>query len=294
MTDFSKTVGVAMIHFGDPEETVRSMRSVLSLDPAPGKVLLIDNSRNLQNSFQGEPRVGIYQTDRNYGYAGGVNKACELMTSWGFHYAWILNNDVEVSPEAMLHWQQAIRARPDADIIGSYVADEDQKCWFGGGYFNAKNGAVAHMHMGIPVPLLPRGGTEETDWINGCSMFLPLSAVAHRGTFDEDLFLYKEELEWQVRPPRARAYLVRECLVVHKVGQTTGSSSGRLGTVFMARNGAIMAERQAREYRFRWWLHWAWEFLGRPLSKGRFQAVELALLGLRSRYKSPNAVLDEL
>lgn len=288
---FCALVAVFVVHFGDPEMTKKALKSCLELDPAPGGAFVLDNSGNWPDTAW--PSDEVIRPGRNLGYAGAVNMAAEVARDRGFTHVWVLNNDVSVVPDALVHFGEAFDAYPGADVVGSYVSS-GAKCYFGGGGFDWRRGRPWHVHAEALVDSLPVGGAVETDWINGASMVIPIDSIVRRGGFDEHMFLYKEELEWQIRSPRALAVLVQRFLADHEVGATTGSTTGPLGGAFMARNGLLIARRRRGASRVAWMIECIWTSLLHPLVTGRFQQVKGAYIGMRSLDVSPEGVLQRV
>lgn len=290
----SERLAVVVVHYGDTTPTLRTLASIRGLLPQPKSVYVVDNSGNLRKQLIEDGAVEVLGEHPNLGYAGAINLGARVARDSGHEFVWILNNDVSVMPNAQQWWDRAILDYPTADIVGSYVVNQDGRCWFGGGIFDYKRGVPGHLSFGASMAELETGRIVRTDWINGCSMLIPLRAFEVRGEFDEWLYLYKEELEWQIREPKAEAYLVQEPLVRHWVGLSTGSAEGRLGKAFMARNGLILANRQAGLRRWAWRAAWAREFLVVPTARRQRAAVCAALVGARGRHTEPGAFMESL
>lgn len=276
-------VCAAVIHYGDnPARTLRTVERLRELEPSPGQILVVDNGPSfLEGTW---PTVSTTNLT-NSGFAGGVNQAAVYAQANGFAAVWVLNNDVTIATHALGALASVISEAPDVEIVGSIVTmEEGERIWFGGGDFDSRTGRAGHREHGVPV--LGRPFTRRaiaTDWVNGCSMLIPTQAFVERGLFDEDLFLYKEELDWQTRSTPVRAMIVDEPLIDHEVGGTTGSTNGVLGRNFMCRNGLILALRRRGMERARWVFAWALDYAARPLAKGRFRELNAVLFALRTR-----------
>lgn len=286
-------VAVVIVHFGDHDVTARAQKSVSGLNPPPGKIYIVNNGPGSWGSGDSDSNVEILDRSDNSGYAGAVNTAARAAICAGFDFVWILNNDVEVDPLALTHFIQAYQQNPELEIIGSYIMAENL-CWFGGGEFSTRTGRADHVGFGQPLDATKGSGTCPTDWINGCSMFIPITSFPTRGWFDESFFLYKEELEWQVRSTPVKAGLIRRPLVQHLVGASTGSSNSRLGQVFMARNGLILASRQRGWRRVGWLGAWVLDFVCRPLLRFRFSVLRDHVEGATLVHTEPHEILARL
>jgi GT2 family glycosyltransferase len=286
-------VAVVVVHFGQLEVTQNALVSVSKLDPPPGRTYVVNNGPDPWPSTDSAFSVEILDRTENSGYAGAVNAGARAAISAGFNFVWILNNDVEVDPLSVSHFLEAYQKEPDVQILGSYIMQEDM-CWFGGGDFSQRTGRAAHVGYGKPLKGTSRSGCTPTSWISGCSMFIPVTSFQERGWFDESLFLYKEELEWQIRPPHVKARLIRLPLVNHLVGASTGSSDGHLGRIFMARNGLILAQRQHGLRRAGWLVAWLFDFVCIPLLRRRWPILRDHLEGAKLVSTEPHTILARL
>jgi GT2 family glycosyltransferase len=286
-------VAVVIVHFGEHDVTRRAQESVSRLNPPPGRVYIVNNGPGPWPSTNSNSDVKILDRTDNSGYAGAVNAAAGAAISAGFDFVWILNNDVQVDSLALSHFIEAYQKEPEVEIIGSYIMQEDL-CWFGGGDFHQRTGRASHVGFGQALDSTKGSGCSATDWINGCSMFIPITSFNKRGWFDESLFLYKEELEWQLRSTPVKASLIRLPLVQHLVGATTGSSNSRLGQVFMARNGLILAMRQRGLRRASWLTVWFLDFVCRPMLRFRWSVLRDHVEGATLVRTEPHEILARL
>jgi len=286
-------VAVVVVHFGRHEVTQNALVSVSKLDPPPGRTYVVNNGPGAWPSSHPDSGEEILNRTENSGYAGAVNTGTRAAISAGFSFVWILNNDVEVDPGSLSHFLGAYQRQPDVEILGSFIMQDDT-CWFGGGDFSQRWGRASHVGYGRPLD--SEGGSEctPTNWISGCSMFIPITSFQQRGWLDESLFLYKEELEWQLRSPHVKAGLIRRPLVDHLVGATTGSSDSRLGRVFMARNGLILAKRQRGLRRAAWLSAWLFDYFCIPLLRFRWAVLRDHVEGAMLVRTEPHAVLARL
>ena len=288
----ASAIAVVIVHFGDRNVTQCAIESVAKLSPPPGTIYVVNNGPGAWPPDD-SPKVEILDRVDNSGYAGAVNTGARAAIAANFDFVWILNNDVEVDSSSLAYFLEAYEEDPAVEILGSYVVAEDL-CWFGGGDFSQRTGCASHVGYGLPFDNTKGSGCVATDWINGCSMFIPVQSFAKRGWFDEFFFLYKEELEWQLRYPQVRARIIRRPLVNHLVGASTGSSDSRLGRIFMARNGLILAMRQKGIRRAGWLSAWVFDYVCRPIARFRWSALRDHVEGAMLIRVEPHVVLARL
>jgi GT2 family glycosyltransferase len=286
---------VIVVHYGDPALTQRCLDSLGAMDARPAEVVLVNNAAEPWTGGKpGTVPLRVVETSRNVGFAGGVNLGIDAAQARGAAWYWLVNNDAHVRSDALSTLLEALNTHHWADLVGSYVVQSDGRIWFGGGGFDALTGRAWHLHYGAPLPTAPEGPPTTTDWVTGCSLLMKAKAVDERGTFDEDLFLYREELDWQLRHRRPdQAVLVREPLVIHDAGQSSGGGRSRVETTFLARNQVILARRHAGWRRPVWVLTVVAESVVGPVLKGHGRRARWAWQGLRASRRDPETVLRQ-
>lgn len=208
------------LNYRDVERTSRCLRSLL--DDGAHAVLVWDNSedngasaQSLRAIWRDEPRVAIEQSPRNLGFAAGVNRGLEAVLA-RFPGAWVmlLNNDAMVCPGALAALCAALRAQPDAVI--AYPRVDHSGRLIGTTYYQR---VFALLRFDRPWPgsfPYPSG-----------SALLIAPERAEMPLFDEDFFMYGEDvlLGWRLGPSRMAH--VPDVLVFHE-----GSATSRNGSLF--------------------------------------------------------------
>ena len=87
----------------------------------------------------------------------------------------------------------------------------------------------------------------ETDRACGAAMLVPRAVLERVGGFDEELFLYSEDVEWSLRAAAAgyRHFVVGDSVVRHHVSASAGGESSPLTLYYGLRNSLVVAERHA-------------------------------------------------
>lgn len=290
----ARKMSVIIVNWNGWQDTVDCLES-LSRAPATNmEVIVIDNG-STNDSVARLRDVALpftlIETGENLGFAGGNNRGIQHALDAGTELIWLLNNDTIVDPAAPDRLRQfATDHRDAADFFGSWIAyhDQPERLWFGGGEYDHRSGEFGHRFFDQSVRHIGEQPVQACAWISGCSLVVHASTLRRVGMMDEDLFLYREEVDWQLRAnPRAPLGLILpEPLVRHKVGQSTGSSSSYLGAIFMSRNFLKLMIRYGDRYRPRWLLRWAKDFLAKPLIKRDWATVRGSIASV-GYYRTP-------
>jgi GT2 family glycosyltransferase len=172
----------------------------------------------------------LIQTGANLGFAGGNNVGLRYAMSQGdCDFAWLLNNDTIVRPDALQLLVKRMQERPEAGICGStllYYHDPSKVQAWGGSVYNkwvARGGHIGKLANAARIPE-PQEIESQMAYVIGASMLVRKSFLEQIGLMDEEYFLYFEELDWAVRAKGhfQLAYCSRS-VVYHKEGKSIGS-----------------------------------------------------------------------
>lgn len=177
----------------------------------------------------------------NLGYAKGNNLGVRIATTiWSDPYYIISNNDL-VFEKAMdiSIVDRLFKNDPEIGVIGPCVVTPEgvqqsprqwkrafsaliSDYWVGaaGGLFGSK---LRNKLCDRASDTLINANSGKSDWISGCFMFVRADLFHKIGMFDENTFLYAEELILSKRLEAigCSVYYCKELEVIHKHGQTT-------------------------------------------------------------------------
>src|SRR5690348_5684774 len=173
----------------------------------------------------------LIQTGANLGFAGGYNVGLRYaLARDDFGYAWLLNNDTVIAPDALTALVSRMQERPDAGQCGSrllFYDAPDQVQAHGGASYNPIFALAKHIGAFTPAnrPVDPARIEARLDYVVGASLFVSRAFLLDVGLLSEGYFLYSEEIDWATRA-RGRHALVyaHDSIVYHKEGGSTGSS----------------------------------------------------------------------
>lgn len=211
---------MAVVNYNLPAETARCVRSVLGGTVRPAAVLLVDNGSSPEKLEAARPglAVEVLALGRNVGFAAACNLAVNRLLGQGVEWVWLLNNDAVVEADALEVLLRTAESLPDAGIVSPLIRRLD-------------NGRVWHRGAVQPAGLraLPRELTEpppgeavRVNYVTGCAMLIQRRVFELVGPFDENFFIYYEELDLCRRAEAAGfgIYLVPAATVWHEVGAT--------------------------------------------------------------------------
>jgi len=174
-----------------------------SIDPN-FKVIVVENSKN--NKFKemlemNYPNVKCFLTGENLGYAKGNNFGLAKVNSL---YALILNPDAILHPKTLNNFINSTKKFPNFAIMGPSKQDEYST--------SDKN--------------KNKDDIFEVDKVKGFAMFLNLDQFKEVGFFDENFFIYLEEIDLckRLKSKGKTIYLNKNLEIKHEGGRSHNQS----------------------------------------------------------------------
>ena len=240
-------VAVVILNYNGEEMLGRFLPSVVEYTPGADIIVADNASTDGSVAFVKEnfPSVKIVSLDRNYGFAGGYNRALEKVAA---DYVLLLNSDVEVTPG----WLEPLVALLDADssIVACQpkILDFKRKTHFE--YAGAAGGFIDR--YGYPYCRGRLFDTVEEDkgqydtpcdifWATGAALLVRAAAYRAAGGLDECFFAHMEEIDlcWRLRS-RGYRIVCEPRSVVYHVGGATLSAGNPKKTYLNFRNNLLM------------------------------------------------------
>lgn len=215
------------------------------------EVIVADNASTddsvsfLQQKF---PSVRIIQLDKNYGFAGGYNKALSGLES---DYYMILNSDVEVQirwlePMVELLENNISIAACQPKILSFDHREKFEYAGAAGGWIDKYGYPFAKGRI-FDVCEEDHGQYDQSEpvfWASGAALFIRAKVFHEMKGFDEYFFAHQEEIDlcWRIQ---LAGYKIYSCpsSVVHHVGGGTLPRSNSRKTYLNFRNNRIMLSK---------------------------------------------------
>ena len=126
--DVTTVTAVVVVH-GSPEPTVRaSVQSLLESDGVDVHVVLVDNASPdggvACDGWRGHPRVTVVRSERNGGFAAGVNQGLRRRRHGDM--IWLLNDDATVAPDCIARCAATLSEHPEAVVVAAAAGGEQE------------------------------------------------------------------------------------------------------------------------------------------------------------------------
>jgi len=270
--------------------TRQCLTSVLALDPAPDRVLLVDNGSTdgTAEAVRAEfPAVQVLRLERNLYFAGGVNEGIQRALGQGARSVLLLNNDVVLERTSLQKLWAALEADPRRAAVSPkiYYYDRPDVIWFAGGVVGRRTGLIRHRGVNVKDEKL-RDAPREVDYVSFAAALLSSEAIESVGPLDSDYVMYVEDVDWGARARKRGFVLGYEptAKVWHHVSATSGGGLTPLKAYYRLRSGALFLSRHGTAWQrtvggaaYLAWTKW---LLLRSLLKGDSRTARALLLGL--------------
>lgn len=242
-----KRVALVSVNINGRQDSLALLESLKKLDieEFDFRIVMVDVT---PNEWLGDyvkediPNLEIIQAGANKGFAGNYNFGMRYAVAWGADYILIINNDTLIGDGKLIKKlikvlddnPQASVASPKIYFAPGYEFHKDRYkkedrgkvIWYAGGSFDW--GDVRSIHRGIDE--VDKGKYEKTDevgFVSGCCLLIKTETLEKFGYFNEDLFSYFEDNEWQQRILQGggKLYYSGDTNIYHKVSRSFGIGS---------------------------------------------------------------------
>lgn len=265
----NKRITIALLNWNNSNETLECLYSLQNVTKPEFEVLVVDNGSKDDSVFQlntfknriTDFRLTIVQNDENLGFAGGCNVAINWAIKNNQDYLLLLNNDTSVRRNFLEELLKHAEKHEDVAFFvpSIFFQDKPSLLWFGGNaYINWRKmhqSAISDLYL-KPLPL--SATAQDIDFASGCAMFCNMQALQEIGGFDEEYFLYWEDVDFSLK---AREYgwrirWVPNAHIYHKVSATTKKQGAAARQYYDVRNFLLLSRKYApqwmRVYRPAW------------------------------------------
>ncbi len=239
-------VAVIIVNYRSAGLAIEAARSALpDVEQIPSaKIFIVDNDSpddsrvRLAQAIadnQWQTRVTLLNAPKNGGFGYGNNFAIRhaLAEDPATDYFYLLNPDALLRPGTLLKLLQHMEATPRAGFAGTGIFGTDgvqHRTVFR--FPAARSEFASGLQLGLWFKLFPRASmtipipsaSTKVDWLGGASLLIRKSTLDDVGLFDENFFLYFEEIDLIQRAARKgwETWYVADSMITHIESAATG------------------------------------------------------------------------
>lgn len=211
-------LAIVVVSYGSSSLLERHLRATAAAVPE-ARVIVVDNRSTIDElravtALAEREGWDLVALDRNTGFGGGVNAGVALALERGAAAVLVLNPDASIGRAGI----EALAAAGDASTLRSpVVRSPEGRVWFSGLDVDLVDGEIRHPRRradfphGRPVP-----------WLSGACLWITREVWELSGGFDDDYFLYWEDVDFSRRVAErgGRLLVVEDAIAIHDEGGT--------------------------------------------------------------------------
>jgi N-acetylglucosaminyl-diphospho-decaprenol L-rhamnosyltransferase len=233
-----------IVNYRTPALCLKAVASLLSELGSHGHLYLIDNASPDDSPaiFAAaitragwQDRVTLIAAPRNGGFGYGVNLGVRqaLAAAEPPDYFYVLNPDAVIEPGSLARLRTFLDTHPEAGLAGNLIRDPEGRTEAAAFRFPSVLGELENatrfglLSLALSSHIISMSSPEHdcpVDWIAGTSMLIRRGTFEKVGPFDEEFFLYFEEVDFCRRAKQAGlpAWFVTGAPVTHVGAAATG------------------------------------------------------------------------
>jgi GT2 family glycosyltransferase len=241
-------VSAIVLNWNGRDDLIECLESLTKVNYPNLEVIVVDNASTdgSVDAMRSKFDVTIVENKQNLGFGGGCNSGLAIASG---EYLLFMNNDVIADEEFLTELVNVAESNPKIGIAGPKVYNYYRKNELSstGGEISLAKGVMREF-----------GAYEEdhgqydkirnVDFVTGCVMLVRKSLIDAIGTFDQQYFIYLDDVDFCMRASRAGfvTMYVPSSKIWHKVSATFGYVSP-LSFYYSLRNRIIFEKKFASD-----------------------------------------------
>lgn len=229
-------VAIVILNYNGRNFLEKFLPTVMSTTYTAKKIYVADNASTdnsvtfLRSHF---PQVQLIQLEKNYGYAGGYNRALELLEE---PYFILLNSDIEVTPgwiEPIIELMESDKniAACQPKILSFKNKDMFEYAGASGGWIDMLGYPFARGRVfdSCEKDIGQYNDSVEVFWASGAALFIRRDIFKQLDGFNEHFFAHMEEIElcWRMHEAGLKIMCCPGSVVYHVGGGTLPQGNSR-------------------------------------------------------------------
>lgn len=234
-------VSTILLNWDGYNDTFECLNSLQKVKNKNFEIILVDNGSDnddyikLKNAF---PNIQVIRSEINLGFSGGNNLGIKYALEKDSDFILLLNNDTVVEPDFINYLLLVFEQEKNAGIVAPQINyfDEPKKIWSDGGYISK----IRASGFAYSAKFEENSNTNyvQKQFVSGCCMLIKREVFEKIGLFDDNFFLYLEDVDLCVRTVKSgySIYVSHKSKIYHKVSNSTIKKYTALPLYYVTRN----------------------------------------------------------
>ncbi len=234
-------LSIIVLSYNTKDITINCLESVLKYTKGIRyEIIVVDNGStdgslsSIKKLAENENRIKVVDAGENLGFGRGNNLGASKATG---KYLLFLNSDTLLIDNALKECLDFVSERTNLGVYSPRLLNADYSIQPSGGYFPNLWNVFAWQLFIDDLPLVgklvksfhPQKGSyhsqQSLDWVTGAFMIIPKYVFDEVGGFDNDIFMYTEEMEliYRINQLGYKTYFKNKPSIIHLGGASGGS-----------------------------------------------------------------------
>ena len=220
------SVSIIIVNYRTPSLTLACIDSIYAHTKGIDfEVIVVDNHSEDDSveRLSKDNRIILIESSRNGGFGYGNNLGMKVARG---KYFFLLNSDTLLVNNAIKEFYDYAESHEPKTLYGCYLIGDDGTYRGSFHYFPTLTIGAFFRRLFRKQNYTPDYTDKEVECICGADMFIPRIAIEECGGFDENIFLYGEEGELQLRMAKAgyKRMLLSSPKIIHLEGKSLEQS----------------------------------------------------------------------
>lgn len=219
-------VSIIIVNYKTPQLVIDCVNSIeKNSSGVDFEIIVVDNHSEDDSveRLSKDNRIILIESLRNGGFGYGNNLGMRVAHG---KYFFLLNSDTLLVNNAIKEFYDYAESHEPKTLYGCYLIGDDGTYRGSFHYFPALTIGAFFRRLFRKQNYTPDYTDREVECICGADMFIPRTAIEECGGFDENIFLYGEEGELQLRMAKAgyKRMLLSSPKIIHLEGKSLEQS----------------------------------------------------------------------
>lgn len=196
-----KRVYIIIVNYKGKGSLNTCLKSVYASNYLEKEVVIVDNASkdgSLELARAQFTRAHFIISEKNRGFASGANLGIRFALERTADYIFLLNNDAKLERKTLSHMMR-FAEKLGPCIVSPKIIFPNGKEWFSGGKIDWVRFRSQHLEHKENTK-----DQENVEYVPGCAMLIEKTVFSAIGLFDEQFFLYYEDVDFCFRARKAK------------------------------------------------------------------------------------------
>ncbi|NCU41579.1 MAG: glycosyltransferase family 2 protein [Candidatus Moranbacteria bacterium] len=196
-----KRVYIIIVNYKGKNSLATCLKSVYASDYLEKEVVVVDNASkdgSLELAKEQFTRTHFIISEKNRGFAAGANLGIRFALERTADYILLLNNDAKLERKTLSNMMR-FAEKLGPSIVSPKIVFPQGKEWFSGGKINWIRFRAEHSKNKESFK-----DKKNIEYVPGCAMLIEKTIFSAIGLFDEQFFLYYEDVDFCFRAGEAK------------------------------------------------------------------------------------------